>query len=140
VRVGRQDESRFGRLTVRRRLTARGVQPGGAVRHVFAWGYVSGAVAPPTGARFFPELPSLHADTVPISIAACARAFSDSRNIRLLEHSGAHPAQRLRWPEHVRPPWLPPYGPELNPLERVWRDLKDDLAWLPLPALDAHQV
>jgi transposase len=25
--------------------------------------------------------------------------------------------------------WLPPYCPELNPIERVWRDLKDDMAW-----------
>jgi putative transposase len=24
---------------------------------------------------------------------------------------------------------LPPYCPELNPIERVWRDLKDALAW-----------
>ena len=24
---------------------------------------------------------------------------------------------------------MPPYCPELNPIERVWRDLKDELAW-----------
>src|SRR5919106_1094915 len=41
---------------------------------------------------------------------------------------------------HVRPLWLPPYGPELNPIERVWRDLKDDLAWLQFPNLEAPQV
>jgi transposase len=34
----------------------------------------------------------------------------------------------------------PPYGPELNPIERVWRDLKDDLAWLQFPDLEAQQV
>jgi hypothetical protein len=54
VRVFSQDESRFGLLTVRRRrLTAFGVQPGGTVQHVFEWFYVYGAVAPPTGERFF---------------------------------------------------------------------------------------
>jgi DDE superfamily endonuclease len=58
VRVFSQDDSRFGLLTVRRRrLTACGVQPGGAVQHVFAWFYVDGAVEPTTGARFFLELP-----------------------------------------------------------------------------------
>jgi transposase len=33
----------------------------------------------------------------------------------------------------------PPYGPELNPIERVWRDLKDALAWLQFPTLDVQQ-
>ena len=34
---------------------------------------------------------------------------------------------------------LPPYGPELNPIERVWRDLKDALAWLQFPNLEGPQ-
>jgi transposase len=41
--------------------------------------------------------------------------------------------------ENVRPLFLPPYCPELNPIERVWRDLKDALAWLQFANLDAHQ-
>jgi hypothetical protein len=36
--------------------------------------------------------------------------------------------------------WLPPDGPELNPMARCWRDLKDDLAWLQCTDLDAPQV
>jgi putative transposase len=39
----------------------------------------------------------------------------------------------------VRLVFLPPYCPELNPLERVWRDLKDALAWLHFPTRDAQQ-
>jgi transposase len=35
---------------------------------------------------------------------------------------------------------LPPYCPELNPIERVWRDLKDHLAWRQFNDLDAPQV
>ena len=34
---------------------------------------------------------------------------------------------------------MPPYCPELNPIERVWRDLKDALAWIQFPKLDAQQ-
>jgi hypothetical protein len=30
---------------------------------------------------------------------------------------------------------LPPYGPELNPMARIWRDLKDALTWRSLPTL-----
>lgn len=141
VRVFSQDESRFGLLPVRRRrLTARGIQPVGPVQHTFEWFYVYGAVAPTTGERFFLELPYLNADTFQIFIETFAHAFPDSLNILLLDNSGAHTAQRLRWPANVLPVWLPPYCPELNPIERVWRDVKDDLAWLQFPALDAQQV
>jgi transposase len=141
VRVFSQDESRFGLLTVRRRrLTARGVQPVGPVQHTFEWFYVYGAVAPTTGERFFLELPSLNAATFQIFLDAFADAFPDSLNILLLDNSGAHTTQRLRWPANVLPVWLPPYCPELNPIERVWRDVKDALAWLQFPALDAQQV
>jgi transposase len=141
VRVCRQDESRFGLLTVRRRrLTACGVQPVGAVQHGFEWCYVYGAVEPTTGARFFLELPYLNADAFQLFIEAFAQAFPDSLNLLLLENSGAHTAQRLQWPENVRDVWLPPYCPELNPIERLWRDLKDDLAWLPCPNLEAQQL
>jgi transposase len=141
VRVFSQDESRFGLLTIRRRrLTAGGVQPVGLIQHVFEWFYVYGAVAPTTGERFFLELPYLNADTFQLFLDAFGHAFPDSLNILLLDNSGAHTAQRVRWPENVRCVWLPPYCPELNPIERVWRDLKDDLAWLQFIDLDVQQA
>jgi transposase len=40
----------------------------------------------------------------------------------------------------VRYVWLPPYCPELNPIERVWRDLKEALAWLQCTDLETQQV
>jgi hypothetical protein len=126
VRVFSQDESRFGLLTVRRRrLTAHDVQPVGLVQHTFEWFYVYGAVAPTTGERFFLELPYLTADTFQLFVDAFAQAFPD---------------QRIQWPENVRYVWLPPYCPELNPIEPVWRDLKDARAWLQFTALEAQQV
>jgi transposase len=135
-----QDESRFGLLTVRRRrLTARGVQPIGQVQHVFEWFYVYGAVAPTTGERFFLELPYLNADSFQLFVDAFAEAFPDSLNLLLLDNGSAHTAQRLTLPENVRLVFLPPYCPELNPIERIWRDLKDALAWLQFPNLEAQQ-
>jgi putative transposase len=109
VRVFSADESRCGLLTVhRQRLTAFGVQPVGTVQHVFDWFYVYGAVAPTTGERFFLELPYLNAETFQLFVDAFAETFPDSLNILLLDNSGAHTAQRLRWPENVRCVWPPP--------------------------------
>jgi DDE superfamily endonuclease len=139
IRVFSQDESRFGPLTVRRRLTARGVQPLGAVQQVFEWCYVYGAVEPTTGDRFFLELPSPNAETFQTFVDLFAQAFPGSLNLLRLDHSGAHTAQQLTIPEHVCLVFLPPYGPALNPMGRVWRDRKDALAWLQFPNLAVQQ-
>lgn len=140
MRVFSQDESRCGLLTVRRRrLTSRGVQPIGAIQHVFDWFYVYGAVAPTTGERFFLDLPYLNADMFQLFVNALAQAFPDSLNLLLLDNSGAHTASRIHWPDNMHTVWLPPYCPELNPIERVWRDLKDDLAWQQFVNLEAQQ-
>ena len=123
----------------RRRLTARGVQPIGQVQHVCEWFSVYGAVAPSTGERFFLELPSLNAESFQRFVDAFAEAFPESLNLLLLDNSGAHMAHRLTLRANVRLVFLPPYGPELNPIERVWRDLKDALAWLQFPTLEGQQ-
>ncbi len=130
MRLFSQDEARCGLLTVRRRrLTARGVQPVGTVQHSFEWFYVYGAVAPSSGEHFFLELPYLNAENFQLFLNGLAAAFRDSLNLLLVDNSGAHKAKRLQIPENIRLVELPPYCPELNPIERLWRDLKDDLAW-----------
>jgi transposase len=115
------------------------VQPVGPVQHVFEWFYVYGAVAPTTGERFFLELPYLNAENFQIFIDLFAEAFPDSLNLLLLDNSGAHTASQLTLPANVRLVFLPPYCPELNPIEQVWRDLKDALAWLHFAHLDEQQ-
>jgi hypothetical protein len=139
VRVCRQEERRLGVLTMRRRrVTARGVQPRGPVQHVCAWFEVDGAVAPTTGERFVRAWPDLNAESCPRFVDAFAQACPERLHLLLRDHSGAHTAQRLTLPEHVRLVCWPPYGPERNPMERVWRDRKDALAWLQCPHLDAQ--
>ena len=45
-------------------------------------------------------------------------------NIVLLDQAPAHVAQRVALPENVVLVWLPAYSPELNPVERLWEDVK----------------
>jgi len=100
---------------------------------------VYGAVAPTPGERFFLEWPYLHTESFQLFVDAFAEAFPDRLNLLLLDNSGAHTAQRITLPDNVRLVCLPPDGPELNPIERVWRDLKDALAWLHFPRRDGPQ-
>jgi hypothetical protein len=46
----------------------------------------------------------------------------------LLDNGAFHKAHALRLPPNIGLLFFPPYSPELNPIERLWRDLKDWLA------------
>jgi transposase len=129
VKVFAQDETRLGLLPiVRRRITACGVQPLATVSHTFENFYLYGAVEPTTGASFFLELPYLNSQMFQLWLDSFAAAFPDSFNILVLDNGAFHKANAVCWPSNVVPVFLPPYSPELNPMERLWRDLKDKLA------------
>ena len=75
-----------------------------------------------------------------------AAEFAGSALVVVLDNVGYHKGRRAKdwWLAHqdrVRPLWLPAYAPELNPIERVWRHLKDKLSchrwWADLDALEA---
>jgi len=138
VKVFAQDETRLGLLpVVRRRITTRGVQPLATVTYQFENFYLYGAVEPTTGASFFLELPYLNSRAFQQWLDGFAAAFPESLNLLVLDNGAGHKAKAVRWPSNVVPVFLPPYSPELNPIERLWRALKDKLADLSAPTLDA---
>jgi hypothetical protein len=67
-----------------------------------------------------------------------AQAFPDRLNLLVLDKRGGPTAKQLVIPENVRLVWLPPYAPELNPIERVWRDLQDPCAWQQFSDIEAR--
>jgi hypothetical protein len=46
----------------------------------------------------------------------------------LLDGSGSHRSDKVRWPHAIVPLPLPPYSPELDPAEQVFRHLRKRLA------------
>lgn len=134
------DESRLGLQTIRRRrITARGVKPLGPAQHDYANCWLYGCIAPQNGERFFLLLPTLNTDQMQLFIDEFAKAHPNSFNILLMDTAGAHVAKRLRLPGNVAFVFQPPASPELNPAERVWQDLKDQLAWMTFADLEALQ-
>jgi transposase len=56
---------------------------------------------------------------------AFAKTIADDEHVALvLDGAGWHGAKGLRVPPSITPVPLPPYSPELNPVERVWLYLK----------------
>ena len=125
LKVWTQDESRFGLLSVLRRvLTLRGVKPVARFRMVFAYFYLYGVVDPLTGESFLLELPALNTDCFQLFLDAFAQAFAQSLNILVLDNGRFHTTPKLRLPPNVRLVTTPPYTPEVNPIERLWQDIK----------------
>jgi transposase len=138
------DERRFGVQPIwRRRLTARGTKPVGPVQPRFENFYRYGAVPPSTGVGFFLGLPRLNASHVQIFLDRLAQAHPNTLHVLLLDNSRCHTARALCLPDNIILLFQEPYAPELNPMERVWEDLKAALAWTTfadLPALQARIV
>ena len=125
MRLFCQDESRLGlHLPVRRRLTGYGVKPVQVVEPLYESYWLYAAVEPTTGDAFWWELPRLDADCFALFLDKFAQHYAESLNIVLLDQAPAHVAQRVAVPENVILMWLPAYSPELNPVERLWEDLK----------------
>jgi transposase len=137
VRIFCQDESRFGLLPIqRRRITMTGVKPLGAVQYGFENFYVYGAVEPTTGESFFLELPYLNSVNFQIFLNEFSHSYQETLNIILMDNGSCHTANSLVIPDNVVCLFLPPYSPELNPIERLWQDVKEQLAWVVAAALE----
>lgn len=95
-------------------------------------------MAPTTGERFFLDLPYLNAQGFQLFLPHFAHHYAHSLNVLGLDNGSCHTARCLQIPAKVVLVPLPPYSPELNPIERLWRDLKDRLSrgiFSKLPAL-----
>jgi putative transposase len=143
VRIFCQDESRFALLPIqRRRITLTGVKPLGTVQYRVEHFYVYGAVEPTTGESFFLQLPSLNSPNFEIFLNEFTHGSQETLNLVLMDNGSCHTAKSLMIPDHVVCLFLPPYSPEFNPIERLWREVKESLAWLVAAALEEleHRV
>ena len=57
----------------------------------------------------------------------------------VMDNGSCHTAKSLISPEHIVCLFLPPYGPALNPIERLWQDVKAQLAWVLAAALEEFE-
>jgi DDE superfamily endonuclease len=125
VRVFCQDESRVGlHLPTRRRVTGFGVKPLQVIEPLYESYWLYAAVEPTTGDTFWWEWSCLDADCFTLFLYKFGQHYAESLNIVLLDQAPAHVAQRVQGPENVVLVWLPTSSPELNPVERLWEDLK----------------
>jgi len=101
--------------------------------------YLYGVVEPLTGASFFWEFTHLDGDCFQVFINQLSESFPESLNLVQLDNGSFHKAQQLEWPENIIPIFQPPHSPELNPIERLWQQLKRQLRWKNFESLQQLQ-
>jgi DDE superfamily endonuclease len=123
-----QDETRVGLMTMLgRRITALGVKP----LQAFQWPrkaiWLYGVVEPATGESFFYEFSHLDTACFECFLHLLSKAYPNVLNVVQCDQAPAHSGYDLEIPDNVVLLYQPPHSPELNPIERVWEDLKIDL-------------
>ena len=86
--------------------------------------YIFSGVSPTTGDSFSLFLPSVNTQTMNIYLEELSKAFTDSNIMLIMDQAGWHKSKRLQLPDNIQIKLLPPYSPELNPVERLWNWLK----------------
>jgi hypothetical protein len=137
VRLLFQDEGRFGRISDRRRcwapLPSRPVVGHHVVREYV---YVMSAVSPKDGRLVSLVMPWVDSEVMSIFLSHTAQEFPDDLCVLIFDGAGWHRANDLRVPKNMVLISLPPYSPELNPVEHIWDYLRDALGNKILHSLD----
>ena len=105
----------------------KGVRPRGVRQQGFASAHLFGAVCPERGAGVALVLPEVSTAAMEVFLAELARAVSAGTHVALvLDGAGWHVSKQLVVPANLTLIPLPPYSPELNPIERLWFYLRDN--------------
>lgn len=119
------DESRFGLQSFLGRCWARkGVRVSAPVNPSYQNFYVYSGVSPFTGEAFSLFLPWVNTEMMNLYLAEMADVFPDKKIILIWDQAGWHKSKSLKVPENISLKSLPPYSPELNPIEKLWQWLK----------------
>ena len=138
VKIWVADECRVGLHTFTRRCWGlRGQRVVVPKQQCYQWEYVYGAVEVVAGETQFQFMPTVGLDLSSGFLAQIAQSDPGAEHIVIWDGAGFHPtpaAHSLPARIHLLP--LPPYSPELNPVEGLWDQIKDCLCNRVFPTLD----
>lgn len=128
IEVWFQDEARVGQQgTLTRVWARRGTRPRGPRDRRYKWAYIFGAVCPARATSAALVLPHANADMMALHLAEIStKVASGAHAVLVIDGAGYHTAANLDVPDNITLVKLPPYSPELNPIENVWQYLRQN--------------
>jgi len=130
VRVWVQDEHRYGLLsTIRRCWTLRGCEVRAPYKAIYQWGYVYGAFELVTGRAEFLYMPSVSLESSHLFLEQLVATEPEAIHVVIWDQAGFHQkADQHALPEQIRLLPFPAYCPELNPVEKLWDQVKREVS------------
>ena len=120
-----QDEAGFGRINKPKYCWCEeGIRPSVPCHHIREYRYAYGAVEPVTGDSFFLVLPYCNSDWMSVFLDELSKQFPDDLILLCCDGAAWHKAKKLQIPENIELFYIPPYTPEMNPIEQIWKELR----------------
>jgi transposase len=139
VKVWITDEMRHGlKPVVRRCWSLRGERVVQVQHPRFAWGYTWAALECVSGQSEILFTNSVNLETSHKFLEQLAASAPDAEHVVIWDGAGFHPrAGNPALPARIHVLLLPPYSPELNPVEKLWDQVKDAICNQLFPSLPA---
>jgi hypothetical protein len=128
VDVWFQDEARFGQQNTTTRLWAvKGTRPRAVKQQQFQYAYLFGAVCPATGDTEAIIAPCMNMDLMEKHLALISKKIPEGRHgVIVVDGAAWHQTHLADKFDNLSLIKLPPYSPELNPIEQVWQWLRQN--------------
>lgn len=120
------DEARFGQQgTLTRMWAPRGSRPTAVKQTRYEWVYLYAAVEPTTGTSVALQAPHVNTGTMSVFLRMLSQELGPNDHaVLIMDQAGWHKSRKLAMPDNITILLLPPYSPELNPIERLWAYLR----------------
>lgn len=121
-----QDEGRFGRISdTKRAWSPPGCRPTAPRQIIRKYVYAYAAVCPALGRMTSLILPWANTDMMSIFLNQVSVDFSNYFTLMLVDGAGWHTSKKLKIPENIRLIKQPSHSPELNPVEHIWKEVRE---------------
>lgn len=119
------DESRFGTHSkIGHGWFPKGIRTSVSVKLGFENFYVYSAVSPKTGKDCSLLMPYVNSTCMNVFLGHMEKELEGREILLVMDGAGWHKSKGLKVPKNIEIIYLPPYSPELNPVERLWLYIK----------------
>lgn len=120
-----QDEAGFGRINKPKYCWCeKGIRPSVPCHHIREYRYVYGAVEPLTGDSCFFVMPNCNTVCMNVFLQELSKQFEDDVVLLCCDGAAWHKSRTLVVPENIVLFHIPPYTPEMNPIEQIWKEIR----------------
>ena len=120
-----QDEAGFGRISKLGSCWApMEVRPHVNSHYIREFRYCYGAVDAQTGDSFFLIAGGCNTEWTKEVLRQVSQAYPDDYILLVMDNAIWHKSSTLEIPSNIELAFIPPYTPEMNPIEQVWKEIR----------------